>query len=514
MNVTTDTLNGFDMIAAISQKAINSQFEDLFWADTFPKSWTLGDDSSACMMTANLAPPTVTLATAGKPNTVILFINMPSGTFTYWVGHGPSSTQSQVDFQNWVYAFDVNVDFLQIEQTAIANAKGIPDVVKDTLYSFDSSMFSIQSLFMDFENSNIASYDPELSHLPLPDGSSLSNDPELMAEFQMMLQDYFISLEGTDNPYILGYSVNAKNPSQDTANFPIPTFVPTGATFSTLVDNSQPNGALNALNFLVMTDNHPMPQDVNAVNFKSNWIKNTNCDGTFVIAEKIFWNQWLLPMIEAALTPVTPTDYNCLQAATTPTSSGWQLNREYTKAWIDKDAMMHFDLHNSLDLKFDATVVPTNQIDTTTQNNQVLITINGNCVAQYNSYYEAVGIKTEMDVTSSVTDWTVTITLTTGNNGIIDMKVAEDIPTADVETGGNLLGGIGEWLSQDAQDRLNNYGQELADQFDANIKDISDLLSNVNNQFVSPAGDVFFFSDISVDDNANLLSSIRYKEEN
>jgi hypothetical protein len=512
MDVTVDTLNGFDMVAAISQKAINSQFEDLFLGDTFPKTLTLGDDSSACMMTANLAPPTVTLATAGKPNTVILFINMPSGTFTYWVGHGPSSTQSQVDFQNWVYAFDVNVDFLAIEQSAIANGTGIPDVVKNTLNSFSSSMFTIQSLFMDFENSNIANYDPSLSHLPLPDGSSLSNDPELMAEFQLMLQDYFISLEGTDNPYILGYSVNAKNPNQNTANFPIPTFVPTGATFSTQVDNSQPNGALNALNFLVMTDNHAMPQS--AGTFKSNWIKNTDCDGTFVIAEKIFWNQWLLPMIEAALTPVTPTDYNCLQAATTPTSSGWQLNREYTKAWIDKDAFIDFDLHNSLDLKFDATVVPTNQINTTTQNNQVLITISGNCVAQYHSYYEALGIKTELDVTSSVTDWTVSITLTAGNNGIIDMNVSENIPAAYIERGGNWLGDLGEWLSQDAQDRLDNYGQELADQFDANIKDISNLLGNVNNQFVSPAGDVFFFSDISVDDNANLLSSIRYKQEN
>jgi hypothetical protein len=73
---------------------------------------------------------------------------------------------------------------------------------------------------------------------------------------------------------------------------------------------------------------------------------------------------------------------------------------------------------------------------------------------------------------------------------------------------------LGEWLSQDAQDRLDDYGAELAKQFDANIDDISNLLQNVNNQFVSPAGDVFFFSDISVDNNANLLSSIKYKEEN
>jgi hypothetical protein len=512
MDVTVDTLNGFDMVAAISQKAINSQFEDLFYGDTFPQTWTLGDESSACMMTANLAPPTVTLAVSGKPNTVILMINMLNGTLTYWVGHGPSSTQSQVNFQNWVYAFDVNVDFLSIESVDISTGTGIPAVVKDTLNNFDSSMFTIQSLFMDFENSNIANYDPSLSHLPLPDGSSLSSNPSLMAEFQLTLQDYFISLKGTDNPYILGYSVNAKNPSQNSANFPIPTFVPTGATFSTLVDNSQPNGILNALNYLVMTDSHQMPS--NAGTFASNWIKTTDCDGTFVIGEKIFWNQWLLPMIEAALTPVTPTDYNCLQASTTPTSSGWQMNREYTKAWIDKDAMMHFDLHNSLDLKFDATVKPTNKINTTTGINEVLITINGNCVAQYNSYYEAIGIKTELDVTSSVNNWTVTITLTCGNNGIINMDVEEDIPTADIERGGNWLGELGEWLSQDAQDRLDNYGAELAKQFDANIEDISNLLKNVNNQFVSPAGDVFFFSDISVDNNANLLSSIKYKEEN
>ena len=71
--------------------------------------------------------------------------------------------------------FDVDVNFTAIAQNQIALHKAIPDVVKKMLQSFNDNQFTINHLFMNFQDANIAAYDENLSSLPLPEGTVITS---------------------------------------------------------------------------------------------------------------------------------------------------------------------------------------------------------------------------------------------------------------------------------------------------------------------------------------------------
>ncbi len=109
--------------------------------------------------------------------------------------------------------------------------------------------FTIQSLFLDFENANISSYDASYSKLP--------DDMGTNALLQAGLNNYFKGLAGTDNPYVLGYGIHKKEVKEGERAL----LYPTGVAYST--SHSKEKRA-STFNFLMLLNNHAFPNGADA----------------------------------------------------------------------------------------------------------------------------------------------------------------------------------------------------------------------------------------------------------
>jgi hypothetical protein len=127
----------------------------------------------------------------------------------------------------------VEIDENGQEQEKILRDKGIND-----------NDFTIQALFLDFENANIANYDSKSS--TLPEGAS---DNALL---QAAMVNYFKSLANSDNPYVLGYGIHKNEVQEGERGL----FYPTGVAYSTSHSREQ---RASTFNFLMLLNNHSFP---------------------------------------------------------------------------------------------------------------------------------------------------------------------------------------------------------------------------------------------------------------
>jgi hypothetical protein len=192
MGTIGNQINGYNMVAAITQSTINMQF-DLLWTmlDTEHQTmkWSFSTEDEDIGLTLNFSfegtmdAPQVILGTNQAPNfQVKLCINIPNGTLTY----GAKKTKS-VPIKGWKYVFDVDVNFVAIKQERIKNNMAVPVVVKDMLDYFTDDQFTIRHLFMNFQDSNIANYDSVESKLPLPADANQN----IITFFQTGVTNYF-----------------------------------------------------------------------------------------------------------------------------------------------------------------------------------------------------------------------------------------------------------------------------------------------------------------------------------
>jgi hypothetical protein len=297
------TLKGCDMVLAISQDTINFQFSSLITEGIISKIWNviLYENSAIvnlsaldfkaaiekedfdCAFNATISDPEM-LILKNESKTVNLFIPFESGTMYYWKGYGRKATMEKVNMENWKYAFKVQIGSIE---KSVANDPSLSWMItehsKDALENviaqsgLDQKYFRIESLFLDFENANYADYDAKNSYIPI--------DNTQLSAFQNLLSNYFKTLKGTDNPYILGYAVKVKDvPYQEEAMFQ-----PTALKYSTTY-NEDPD--LAAFNFLMVTNKEGVFSDAEDVGvFSASLITDASVDGELVINAKLFCNK-------------------------------------------------------------------------------------------------------------------------------------------------------------------------------------------------------------------------------
>lgn len=297
------TLKGCDMVLAISQDTINFQFSSLITEGIISKIWNviLYENSAIvnlsaldfkaaiekedfdCAFNATISDPEM-LILKNESKTVNLFIPFESGTMYYWKGYGKKATMEKVNMENWKYAFKVQIGSIE---KSVANDPSLSWMItehsKDALENviaqsgLDQKYFRIESLFLDFENANYADYDAKNSYIPI--------DNTQLSAFQNLLSNYFKTLKGTDNPYILGYAVKVKDvPHQEEAMFQ-----PTALKYSTTY-NEDPD--LAAFNFLMVTNKEGVFSDAEDVGvFSASLITDASVDGELVMNAKLFCNK-------------------------------------------------------------------------------------------------------------------------------------------------------------------------------------------------------------------------------
>jgi hypothetical protein len=489
-----DLLNGFHMVAAVTQATINYQFSQLFKQKVIHDTLDITMADTGIALKAKLAAPTVSLSLPDRQRSLLFMLNMPSGKFTYYEGVGPRAKEKSVDFTDWVYAFTVDMDMQHLAQDAVKAGQAIPPIVKQHLSQFTDNMFTIRQLFIDFENADLASYDRTHSRMKFADGTPIS--PGQMTQFQQAIGNYFTSLKGTNNPYILGYSVDQHGglPAGKA------TFSPTGSTFSTFDDPKAED--LNALNFLLMTQGAAFPSDANAGLFRQNWVTQGSYDGKFVIAKSLFVDRWLVPAIKQALgVDLKET-----------TDSGWVFSRHTETKHTEPNSvtcmskLTMVDGHVTINDNRDSTLT-INRAAT----DKIEIKLTGTFQYTYKNEFTCV-LYEWMSETATV-NWTATIDISTGNDGQIAAAVTFDLPPATKTTDGNWLGKGDIGLIPDNQITLNNIGSGFEGQMKTIVSNFRDSLSAVWARFILPAGEVFFFKNAQLDAERDLTVDISYKAD-
>jgi hypothetical protein len=299
----TMALKGFDMVWAITQNTINSQMEWLQESGVIAKSLAFGDlENDGAKIggdgadAAMLAPPTVSFDT-GQGNVVRLMLAFTGGTFTAYSGFGKAAVPKSYPLQGCMVAFKVNLAIGQLAHEHLANDQAIPPEVAKILTAFDPSMFDVQSIFMDFQNSDLTTYDTTYSQMNFPDETT-------KVVFGQAMASWINSHRGNDNPFILGHSVTRTTPTEPGT----PSILePTGANFSSRVfapitGPDDPNAGLNTFNFLMVTNGRKILDDPalygnGAGVFDYNLVDNNAIDGRGYINFETFLNTYVGPMI-------------------------------------------------------------------------------------------------------------------------------------------------------------------------------------------------------------------------
>lgn len=303
----SERLGGYDMALALSQTTINYQFKQLHKRNIIHKSWGvlmgnvlkpeagkkavfLNEDSSDFKpklsnwqkqqkalakavadknqeeanrlrteivnqgldfdlgWNASIDQPRIEIL-KGETQNLSLLIAFKSGKLYYRASQ--NAEVQAFDLKNCVYAFKVPVGQLKIkkDQMVLEAGTAMDQVIKENHLS--EKDFTIESLFLDFENANIARFDKDRSQLPA----------ELAEPAAEAVKHYFTSyLQSSDRKFILGYGVSRRDIKTDGEAM----FQPTAVGFSTSYSAKQDPekvipGKYSGFNFLMMLNNNKPP---------------------------------------------------------------------------------------------------------------------------------------------------------------------------------------------------------------------------------------------------------------
>lgn len=239
--------------------------------------------------------PTVTFtASGGLINLVLTF----SGGTAYMRNPITTAMMPGKDMTGWAFGISIDLDFATISNDDVQKGLPVPAVVANSLHNFTSAQFSVASLFVDFESTDLLRYNPELT--TVGSASAVVHDA-----FVLFVGNYLKAI-GSDpkkNPYILGYALSQTpqtvNPDKDVP----PSLRPIGNTFS--VYNDPTDIQRSTLNFCMNTmlsggtlgaGIHHSPGI-----FDENWInKDEQCDGKMIYSSFCFLESLILrPFYEA-----------------------------------------------------------------------------------------------------------------------------------------------------------------------------------------------------------------------
>jgi hypothetical protein len=527
-------LMGYHLVTAITQDTVNFQFKKLFQSGVIHRTLEIADPETGIQLNASLDAPLVRFGGEASPHTVLFTLRLKSGTLTYFEGFGPRAQQKKLPFKGWQYAFRVNMNMLQHQRSAPGSA--VPEEVRRKLEAFSDDVFSIRRLFMDFQSANLADYAPELSQLPLEDGGSASRG--VLLQFTRALELYFKSFKNTDNPYILGYSIERKNAAEG----PPALFAPSGTTFSCFQDGEQPG--LSSLNFLLMTRGQPFPVDPRAGVFPRNWVTSGEYDGRMVIAAEQFRKQYvdaeLLPRVREALlgvsgyglsdwSEVNPNFISTLlgQAPGSLAGPAWLTRASVNNLYADPDPANH---------GYGVCITPGAPAGSRVFQRQYRSTMcglwqaNGSDVVfhgygaiedRQEFYHYPLGIETFVCKTRTAIFFGFTVRLLAGTNGKLTLQVefADSKPVKEHDLGplmkiaNFLVAPIAGDLNQQLE-RMTQYGLDLQASLVSGMQGaLRATLGEVETRVVLPAGDVFFYKDLARDSAGNVLLDISYKTE-
>jgi hypothetical protein len=194
---------------------------------------------------ANIAEPKIEIISDATKE-LIFQISFKAGSTLFYTREGKKA-EYDLGANGIKYAFRVSIGKVKITADKkiveiSENGTETDKTLRDK--GINDNDFTIQSLFLDFENANIANYDAQKSQLP-----KAASDNALL---QAVMVNYFKSLAHSDNPYVLGYSIYKNEVQEGERGL----FYPTGVAYSTSFSKEQ---RASTFNFLMLLNNHTFP---------------------------------------------------------------------------------------------------------------------------------------------------------------------------------------------------------------------------------------------------------------
>jgi|CXWL01.1.fsa_nt_gi hypothetical protein len=458
--------------------------------------------------------PQVEIAESGTNITFVL--SFRSGSAWFWEGNGPMATLTQYDMTGWKYGISITLDLKAVEADALKDNKTVPDIAKETLYHFMSNMFTVNSLFMDFESTDLMRFDPANS--AAPSGGDVG-----LQQLVLFMNFYLKDLKNSGNPYILGYSVTANDQSTYDPDQNVPDALrPVGSTFTLYHDPQSPD--LSNLNFVLATKDGHGSIIGTPGNLDSNWITPAEqCDAKMIYSHERLMEQFVVkPFFDQLSTSVYTQIKDHIDVSQ---------NRNYADARSVTGTGLAFSISDVS--SGDNQYVNHFSADYATADQAVTVTLNGH-LAFYKGVNKNMGFCTANAHAIGSLDWSCTITLATAKNdkgeptlGISASDARISNSTSDsgkndcakaFEEIGKIVGGV-----LDALTFFSDKG------FFSNLLDgvmglpvpgignlgtaFGNLTNSVSTVLVLPAGQVFFFKVPGIDADGNLSMQLTYKTE-
>jgi hypothetical protein len=102
--------------------------------------------------------PEAVISESGTSITFVL--RFRPGTAWFHVGNGPLAALTKYEMTGWSYGIDITLDLIAVEKEDINNTIVVPPLVESQLTGFLDNMFSVSSLFMDFQSTDLMRFDP------------------------------------------------------------------------------------------------------------------------------------------------------------------------------------------------------------------------------------------------------------------------------------------------------------------------------------------------------------------
>ncbi len=233
------------------QKKIAQAKEDKKWVEVGRLTQSLEDENVNFKFgwKTTLNAPKISIVEKDR-NSLTLEIIFKSGKLYYRPEE--LAEVETIDLKNAVYAFQVPIGQIKIDKEAMILDAGdqVTQIIRDS--GLKDQDFTIESLFLNFGDANISTFDRSKSKFPESAASAL----------QIAVENYFgIILRDSENPYVLGYGVRRKKiKASDKAMFQ-----PSSLGFTTSYSNHKnKRGQFSGLNFLMMLNDTKPPTDPNA----------------------------------------------------------------------------------------------------------------------------------------------------------------------------------------------------------------------------------------------------------
>ena len=119
------------------------------------------------------------------------------------------------DMTGWVYAIDIDLDFAGISRGDLQKGIAVPENVLNQLESFTTDQFSVSSLFMNFQSTDLMRFNPVSTSVGTAGSSAQAYFTTFMAEYLGA-----VSKDQANNPYILGYASKQAVQTTQILNYP------------------------------------------------------------------------------------------------------------------------------------------------------------------------------------------------------------------------------------------------------------------------------------------------------